>query len=258
MTPAPRLASLCLAITLIAGSLPLPDLPSGTGPPPPGIESLTPRPPGGPSSPGDGMEDVRPTDWFYRYVRLGIRHGYLRGADGGRFEPFRQITRGEFITMLGRTHAALGGEIHYEWDYGPTLIYTDINPYGFYIPYLLWATDIGIVQGDMENRFRPNVPITREELALITVRYIDTYALYNYLWDRFQERGLYSDEALIAPWAWREAHLLRNFGFMEGSPGINPQPGVYHFRPRDPTLRLEAAAILGRLFEAQYEATPTI
>ena len=247
----PCLATLCLIFTIIAGSIPLQEIAAweeAMGSASPGVQTPDQTPP---ADPDDGiLADALPTDWFYPYVQFGYQHGFLTGADRG-FEPWRTVTRAELITMLGRVHVALGGELLGED--APPLLYTDVAENAFYIPYLTWATERGIVQGDFEGHFRPNDPLTREALALILVRYVDSYGLYHYLWPHFEERGTYGDNDLISTWARREAHLLRNWGFMHGSPGENPQPGVYFFRPGDPALRAEAAVILVRLFGAAEE-----
>ena len=261
-----RLASICLAVTLAAGSLLTPPDPADWGdfsPERPGVAvpapSPTPTPtpaptPPTPPTPGTGMEDVQASDWFYRYIRTGVRHGFLQG-NNNRFEPRRAITRAEFVTMMGRMHSALGGVVRHDWGPGgvPTLPYTDIDRTAFYIPYLVWATELEIVQGDAEGRFRPNAPMTRQELATILVRYIEAYDVENHLRDQFYDLGQYYDWELIAPWARAAAHLLRNYNLMHGSRGLRDEPGVYFFRPEDEALRLEAGVILVRLFAAVFD-----
>ena len=245
-----RLTSLCLAFTIAAGLVPLPD-PSGWAPAPPEPPPITaPGPP--PVQPGAGMEDVSPSDWFYDAIRVGVRHGFVRPMEG-RFAPQQPITRGAFITMLGRMHAALGGVIGY--DRIPDLPYTDITADADYIPYLAWATEVQIVLGDAEQRFSPESSITREEMAVLLVHYIDAYALYDQLdvdpdSPHIYDYGFYADWFDISDWAWDEVHLLRYFHLMQGQ---EVEPGVYFFYPQEQVLRLEAVAILVRLFEALFD-----
>jgi len=251
-----RFATLGLILTLIAGMVPVPDDDHWTPPPPPQETvrpSPTPRPTPPPAVPGAALEDVRPDDWFYLYIRLGVRHGFLQGSNN-RFEPHRAITRAELITMLGRMHESLGGTVRYNWREEPHLPYTDLPQDAFFYPYILWAAIFGIVEGDAENLFRPHAPVTREEFAVTLARYIGAYELEDLLKDRYSDHGLYTDWEDIAIWAYHEVHFLRNLDLMQGTPAPQLGDGAYLFRPQAHARRFEAAVILARLFEAVFEA----
>ena len=241
-----RIASLCLAFVLASGLLTMPEAYWESLPPP--SETTVPAAPPG-ASPEGGMDDVAPTDWFYRHLRRGFRHGFLRSIDG-RFEPRRGITRAEFVTMLGRTHVALGGALRYG-ERSEALPYTDVAPDADFTPYLVWATELGLVQGDAEQRFRPDEALTRESLAVILARYLEAYAVYTHL--EYYDHGRYEDWELISTWAYEAVHLLRDYGLMQGSRGVQNIPGVYFFRPQDLALRFESAVILVRLFDAVFD-----
>ena len=244
-----RIFIIYLAALLAAGLVsPAESLPEAS-PPPEVPGTFVPIPPAPSDDTIDEMADISPADWFYAYVRLGYEHGFLRGTDG-RFDPSREITRAEFITILGRLHLALGGI-----DYGELLIpYTDTEE-TFYTPYLTWATHLDIVQGDEFGRFRPNDVIRRDEMAVTLGRYIEAYDLYESLEHAFEDRGLYADWEEIAPWAYHEAHLLRNHGIMHGMRPPGAAPDIYLFRPETSALRCEAAAIFARLFVIIFDAT---
>jgi len=245
-----RLASLCLAFTVAAGLVPLPD-PSGWDPSPPPPPAVTsPEPPPALLPIGGGMEDVAPTDWFFPAIRVGVRHGFVTPIEG-RFEPQRAITRAEFITMLGRMHTALGGVVRI--GRVPELPFTDITSAAEYIPYLAWATEIEIIRGDAEQRFRPGYPITREELAVLLARYIEAYDIDDQL--DVEEHDPYADWFDIADWAYDAVHMLRDLNLLQGR---QTEPGVYFFHPAEHVLRLESAVVLARLFEEVFEGRGTI
>ncbi|MCL2563440.1 MAG: S-layer homology domain-containing protein [Oscillospiraceae bacterium] len=249
-----RIASLCLAFLCAAGLAPQPDL-SGWNTSPPPITAPTPTPePPAPQTPGTGLEDVSSADWFYEAVRTGVRHGYIRGGGSNRFYPQRAITRAEFVTMLGRMHIALGGRVVYDWGAGQRPAYTDVTPGAFYMPYLTWATELEFVHADAQQRFRPDAPLTREEMAVILVRYILLYEVYEHFdEDDWDEPARYADGDDISAWAYNEAHLLLMFDIMHGTarPGTNPV--VYDFRPGADALRLEAAVVLANLFNMAFD-----
>jgi len=256
MKSAVQILSLCLALILAAGNVPVPDF--ADEPAPPAVETPapepspppTPTPP--PPTPGPGLEDVATTDWFYDYVRIGFRHGFFRGT-GGRFEPNRVVSRAEFITMLGRLHLALGGTVSYEnvEETAVDLGFTDVELAAFYAPYLVWATELEITRADAQGHFRPMAPISREEMAVFATRYILAFELYELMEDDYYDRGPYADRAQIANWADEEVHLLRNLDLMLGR-RPNQAPGGDYFHPAAYALRSEAAALLARLFEGVF------
>ena len=240
-----RILAICLAALLAAGLFPLPE------PPPP-----PPRPPIElPAPPGVGIEDVSPDDWFYEYIRIGYRYGFLQGTHG-RFEPNRAVTRAEFITMLGRLHSALGGHVIHDGPFDNP--FSDTRANAFYFPYLLWAAELRIVEGDEQNRFRPNERLRREEMAVILVHYIYAYALDTHFDETDEEREPYADWEEIAVWAYFEAHLIRDFGLMHDIHESVDESDLYRFRPEAPALRAEVAVIFARIFTLVSDATVAV
>ena len=228
-----RLCSLHLALILALGCIPALI-------PPPELLFAEPEIPVPPSA-VSGMDDVSPFDWFYTYVRIGYRHGFLHGRDGN-FEPDRALTRAEFIITLGRFHRALGGYV----DYNETTIGTDT---GAYMPYLLWASGLHILVGDDPGRFRPNDPILRAEMAAMLMNYLNVYSLYDHFLPQYEDyEEDFADFSDIPSWARSAAQSLRNFGVIQGIRRSADPPDVYRFEPFAQTRRSEAAAIFGRMF----------
>ncbi|MBQ4092846.1 MAG: S-layer homology domain-containing protein, partial [Firmicutes bacterium] len=73
------------------------------------------------------------------------------------FSPNRPITRGDFITVIGRMEQA---EVYYP---APGK-FTDVDPEAYYAPYINWATNHKIVAGISETKFAPKDDIRREDL----------------------------------------------------------------------------------------------
>jgi len=216
--------------------------------PPPEVLFAEPAPPTPPPA-LTGMDDVSPSDWFYVYVRIGYRHGYLHGQEGN-FEPSRDITWAEFITILGRFHGALGGYV----EYGNTFIGADT-----YIPYLLWAMGLDIVTAEDAERFRPNDAIQRAEIAIILMNYISAYNLYDHFLSQYEHHSEnYADFIEIPAQARVAARLLRSFGIIQGVRSSADPPGVYRFEPFEHTLRSEAAVIFARMFVTIFDGTVAV
>ena len=186
----------------------------------------TPAPP--PAEPV-AMEDVSPDDWFYRHVTNGLRFGLIEGVGDGRFEPYRYVTRAEFITMLGRLH-----------EYGNETIGTPGDG-EFYTRYLEWAVELGIIQGNEYGDLMPDTYITREQMVVIADRYIMASGLWMYV--RYANGATipprFRDRPLISPWALTAASSLGQIRLGVSRPGF----GGY-FRPQDNAIRAEALAQL--------------
>jgi len=239
-----RLCALHLAVCLALGSIP------AAIPPPEQLFAEEPKI-HTPLPQISGMDDVSPTDWFYTYVRLGYRHGFLQGRRGN-FEPNRAITQAEFIAILGRFHRALGGYVEYDA--------SAIEPgAGFHMPYLLWATNLDIITEDEAERFRPNDPVLRAEIATMLINYIDVYSLYDYFLPQYEHHSEnYTDFAEIPSRARVAARLLRSFGIMQGIRRSADPPGIYRFEPFAHTLRRDTAVIFARMFVTIFDGTVAI
>ena len=179
------------------------------------------------------MVDVSPADWFYRHVAYGLRFGLIEGIDGGRFEPDRNVTRAEFITMLGRLH-----------EYGNETIGTpDVGAY--YTRYLDWAVEMGIIKGNEHGDLMPNAYITREQMAVIVHRYISIYELWEYFKSDFGVIAMpFRDNESY--WASVPIEILRLHILVSSERGN-------FFRPLDNASRAEALDILVRICSAVYD-----
>ena len=181
------------------------------------------------------MEDVSLDDWFYDYVIRGSYFGLTVGVHGDyfRFEPYRTVTRGEFITMLGRLHEYAGEPI------GAS------HNAAFYTRYLTWAADHCILQGDLGGDLMPYVPVTREQMAVFIDRYIAAFALEKELADLFLPNALFQDWENCSDWALPSVLAMGNYALMQGD--------GFTFRPLAHSSRAEALAVLARLGDVIYD-----
>ena len=108
--------------------------------------------------------DVAIGAWFYHAVLFVYSNELFSGTTATTFAPNTSMTRGMFVTVLhrldGRPEASVGDG------------FTDIgNPAAFYFDAVAWANENGIVRGYADGTFQPNRSVTREEMAVIMMRY---------------------------------------------------------------------------------------
>jgi len=177
------------------------------------------------------MEDVSPDDWFYHYVRDGRDLGLIVGTseEEFRFEPHRNMTRAEFVTLLGRLHELRINAIDVPAD--------DT----FYGRYLAWAVDLGIVHGNEHGDLMPYAPLTREQMAVIVDRYIHIFRI-SMPWQISPPILDPSDSADISDWASSAVYRLSGYSLL-----YDTTVSGWTFRPQAHVPRTEAVAILMRL-----------
>jgi hypothetical protein len=119
--------------------------------------------------------------------------GIVRGVGGYKFAPSAAVTRGTFVTIIGRI-CGVDAAAYTETGFADT----DISQW--YGPYVAWAAGAGLVLGDGE-KFYPDAAITREQMAVIIVR----LAGYLGLEAAPGPEGSrpYADAAAVSPWARR-------------------------------------------------------
>ena len=121
---------------------------------------------GSPSVEGmsEPFTDVDKSYWAYDAIVWAYNSGITNGVTETSFEPTRNITRAQLVTMLYRYEGspALSG----------VLTFTDSADIA--VPYrsaVLWATRNGVVNGYEDGSFRPNNNASRGHMAAILARY---------------------------------------------------------------------------------------
>ncbi|MBR0326894.1 MAG: S-layer homology domain-containing protein, partial [Clostridia bacterium] len=118
------------------------------------------------------FDDVKDGDWFYDAVQYARINGFFRGTTDTTFDPSGTMTRGMFITVLGRMAGVdttqYNGEMH---------PFADIKSDMYYAPYVAWAVKYNIAQGTGDSNFSPDALITREQMATFFVRYLDRFGV---------------------------------------------------------------------------------
>ena len=82
------------------------------------------------------------------------------------FDPDRAISRGEFVTVLGRMSGVKAS------DYRES-VFKDVNITVYCAPYIGWAYKEGIIKGYADKTFKADNKISREEMAVICRNFID-------------------------------------------------------------------------------------
>lgn len=171
--------------------------------------------------------DVKSTDWFYDAVRYAGEKGFFSGTSATTFEPYDTMTRGMFVTVLGRMAGVNAG------DYTGATGFSDVPETAYYAPYVAWAARYGITGGTGDGKFSPNAFINRQQMAAFFVRYFEAF-------DVKYETGANitttpADLDTVAPYARDAVLKLWKQGLLNGD-GVNFSPTGSATRAQASTL----------------------
>jgi|GEM_PF-1018861 len=96
--------------------------------------------------------------WSQSFVEQAAAKGLVAGVGGGRYDPDKVVTRAEFTAMLVR---ALGRGT----STGSEVPYRDVQEEAWYFSAVKTAKDLGLIAIAKGGEFKPEQPITREEMA---------------------------------------------------------------------------------------------
>ena len=188
-------------------------------------------------NPGTGVNpftDISEKDWFYGDVMFVYENGLMLGTSKTLFSPHGTAMRGMMVTILWRMEGSPVPK-------GKNS-FTDVEAGKWYADAITWTAENGIFAGYGKDKFGPDDPIAREQLAAIFYRYAD-YKGYDLTvkgnLDKFKDADKITDYAKTAmQWAVGS-------GLVKGKSGnlLDPQGTA---------TRAEIAAMLHRFIE-KYE-----
>ena len=146
-----------LSIIMLVTMLPMEVLAAGNG--------------GKVEQPGQTMpfQDVKSSDWCAKAVEYVYSHGIFNGTSTATFSPSGTMTRGMFVTVLGRMAGANPD------DYSGETPFSDVPQTMYYAPYVQWAARYGITVGTGDGKFSPDAFINRAQMATFFVRYFEAF-----------------------------------------------------------------------------------
>ena len=196
--------------------------------------------------------------WAQAEIEKAVATGWVDGYPDGTFKPEKTITRAEFTKMiLDAIHLTPGCET-VEWmvdtakrregNYGTTSYEPRLNDMNDH-----WLTTQGwteaalysgmVVPSDYNGgNFRPEKPIARYEIALMTTRALGQVKEGNQLLDSLD----YTDDNTILPWMKGYVNEAVKAGVLHGYPDGS-------FQPHATSTRAEAVVMIQRMLDRMEE-----
>ena len=102
--------------------------------------------------------DVKEGDWYYDAVHSAVAKGYFVGDADGNFYPNNQLTRAQFAIVVARICG-----VDYQNVSGAP--FKDVPTSEWFYGAVSWAYNSGIINGVSATEFRPQDPVTREQMC---------------------------------------------------------------------------------------------
>ncbi|TMV50807.1 S-layer homology domain-containing protein [Paenibacillus mesophilus] len=147
--------------------------------------------------------------WAEPDIELLTSKLIVEGMTESTFEPDRNLTRAEFVALATRSFGLV--------DVNDGTYFSDVGRGSWYSGMIAAAAKAGIINGYEDDTFRPNAPITREELAAIIVRAY-RYAGGSVNVDEAEQTKLLSrwSDANEIVWGHSEVARAISLGFVQG------------------------------------------
>ena len=182
-------------------------------------------------NPAPAFTDIH-NHWAADNILFAASRGLLSGTSDTTFSPNTGMSRGMFVTALGRL-AGINPDSY------KTGKFTDVKTDAYYAPYVNWAAQNGIVEGVTATTFAPDSNINREQMAVIMANYAKKLG---YDLPKTLQAVTFADNAQISSWAKNAVRTMQQAGILSGKNGNK-------FDPKGTATRAEVATVLRRFVE---------
>lgn len=173
------------------------------------------------------FDDVDSGAWYFDSVMYVVEKGLFKGTEGNNFSPTMNMNRAMLVTVLYRLAgqpAVSGGAA-----------FNDVSSSAWYSDAVTWAAQTGIVTGTGGNQFSPDLPVSREQIAVMLRRYA---AYYGYDVSGAADLSGYADGGSVSGFAREGVSWAVAEGLLQGGDG--------KLSPTSNATRAEVATLLQR------------
>lgn len=165
------------------------------------------------------FEDIEHVQWAKKAIHYLYANDIISGRDEQTYDPDGKVTRAELAKMLVLGFGLVGE--------GSTQ-FADVSQNAWYAEYVSIAAANGLILGDENGRFNPNMPVSRQDAAVM---------MYRALGGKADEKAYFEDYYLISPYAVDAVNYMAQNGIVSGV-------GDRIFAPLDNLTRAQAAKMI--------------
>ena len=130
-------------------------------------------------------------NWAYPGIQYCVTHQLMSGVGGNLFAPKMTTTRAQIVQILYNLEG--------EPKVSGTTPFTDLTQ-NWYKDAVLWAYQTGVVAGTSSTTFAPDLPVTREQIAVILMEYMTRVLKLERTWTP-ADLSVFPDAGSVSGWA---------------------------------------------------------
>ena len=183
------------------------------------------------SCPSAGFTDVPGEDnWAHAGIDYCVANGLMSGVGDNLFAPKMTTTRAQIVQILYNLEG--------EPKVSGTTPFTDLTQ-NWYKDAVLWAYQTGVVSGTSATTFAPDLPVTREQIAVILMGYAEKVLGVTRTWTPADLSG-FPDAGSVSGWAKDALADAVALGLISGA----SNGGQTYLEPQGSATREQVATIL--------------
>ena len=183
------------------------------------------------SCPSAGFTDVPGEgNWAHAGIDYCVASGLMSGVGGNLFAPKMTTTRAQIVQILYNLEG--------EPKVSGTMPFTDLTQ-NWYKDAVLWAYQPGVVSGTSATTFAPDLPVTREQIAVILMGYAEKVLGVTRTWTP-ADLSVYPDAGSVSDWAKDALADAVTLGLISGA----SNDGQTLLEPQGSATREQVATIL--------------
>ena len=166
--------------------------------------------------------------WAKDAINYAVNKEYFKDiADLNNFMPDKNLTRAEFVTILGRV-------ANVDISKYKNKVFSDLDKNKYYAPYVDWAYKNKIASGFGDGKFMPDKELSREEMCAFLSRFNKVNKLNN----KVENINIdFKDEKDISSWAKDSVKEMVKLGLIKGM-----EDG--RFAPKEKLTRAQIAQVV--------------
>ena len=183
------------------------------------------------SCPSAGFTDVPGEgNWAHAGIDYCVANGLMSGVGGNLFAPKMTTTRAQIVQILYNLEG--------EPKVSGTTPFTDLTQ-NWYKDAVLWAYQTGVVSGTSATTFAPDLPVTREQIAVILMGYAEKVLGVTRTWTP-ADLSTFPDAGSVSGWAKDALADAVALGLISGA----SNGGQTYLEPQGSATREQVATIL--------------
>ena len=169
-------------------------------------------------------------NWAYPGIQYCVTHQLMSGIGNNLFGPKLTTTRAQIVQILYNLEG--------EPKVSGTTPFTDLTQ-DWYQDAVLWAYQTGVVAGTSSTTFEPDLPVTREQIAVILMEYMTRVLKLERTWTPADLSG-FPDADSVSDWAKDAMADAVGLGLISGA----SNGGQTYLEPQGSATREQVATIL--------------